>query len=1383
MEERRRRSHRRDKGQQINVSRVIITGFVAPLRHRVARRQRLHAFPNDDGPEPQAHFHVLHEIFEAQVDARPDAIAVVFGQEERTYAELERRANRIAWHLRARGVRRGSLVAMLLPRSVDAYAGLLGILKAGAAYVPLDPEYPKDRVAYVLKDSGAVALLTTADLAGRHTEFGGAVVRMDADRAAIDAESPTRLLHNLVGVGPRDLCYVIYTSGSTGRPKGVMIEHRSACHLVCAEGEIFRVQPTDRVYQGFSLCFDASVEEVWLAFHAGATLVAATPEMAHAGPDLSRMLSDAGVTVLSCVPTLLSMLDEDVPTVRLLILGGEACPERLVERWARPGRRLVNTYGPTEATVIATYADLHPGKPVTIGRAVPGYRVHVLDDALRPVPPGVVGEICIGGVGVARGYVGLPEPTRERFVADPFAPASDSDARMYRTGDVGRLDDEGNIKFHGRSDSQVKLRGFRVELSEVESALMQVEGVLSAACTVREDAPGVQQLVGYVVPSNGDLDEERLRSQLRNRLPAYMVPALIETVHDLPRLPSGKLDRASLPAPRAREAAPQSETRRPLTDTERRIAGVWEALFRPLPVSADDNFFLDLGGHSLLVARMVSLLRKAPQFARVSVGDVYEHPTIRSLAAALDAAALRVPVPATAESPVAAPTKARDPRERRRHFLAGALQSVGLYLVFGFGALRWVTPYLVFCIMQLQGFPAIESIAWAAGITMVMFPAMFLFAVATKWLVLGRIRAGRYPLWGNYHLRWWFVQNLVGALHVDHLDGTPLMGFIYRLLGARIGKDVHLETHDLAAFDLISIGDGTSVDEHVSMLGYTVEGGELVVGPVRVGRRCFLGARSVVRENTVMEDDARLEDQSLLPRGSRIPQGETWAGSPARRVAGPRSLPAPPVRGSLQRAAILGAYVVLVTVFPILALSAFVPGVAILMQIDLYAHPFLYLAAAPVVGASFVLVLTTGTVLLKRLLIGRVRAGTYPLHGGFYMRKWIIDQLLALSLEVAGGLHATLYLAPWYRALGAKLGRFVELSTATSMTPDMLEIDDGGTVADEASLGAARIERGWLTLAPTRLGRRAFVGNGAVVPQGTTLGDDSLVGVVSIAPTDPEQAARPGAAWLGSPPIALPRRQQSTPFPEQTTYCPTRKLRLQRGAFEILRVTLPPAGFILVMTTVVTATLELWSRFGPVAALLVLPLLYEVCCAVLALGVAAAKWAIMGRFRPFEHPQWSWYVWRLEFVNALYEFMITPLALNPLQGTPFLPWYYRLLGARIGRRTYFHTTGLIEFDLVEVGDEAVLNEDSVLQAHLFEDRILKASWMRIGRGCEVGAGSVVLYDTEMEDGSRLDALSLLMKGERLPAGTMWAGSPATWRPATETTSSGSSGSPPSTSPG
>ena len=714
-----------------------------------------------------------------------------------------------------------------------------------------------------------------------------------------------------------------------------------------------------------------------------------------------------------------------------------------------------------------------------------------------------------------------------------------------------------------------------------------------------------------------------------------------------------------------------------------------------------------------------------------------------------------------AQKPPAATPEGCRPGEQQRHFIGGLVQTAALYFAFGFRASEWVTPYLVYFLLAADGRSNLERVTGAAVSTMVVFPLLAIIAVAAKWLLIGRIRPGRYPLWGVYYLRWWFVQNLISALPLQFLAGTPLLPFIYRLLGARIGRDVHIGTYHLAAFDLISIGEGASIDEAAWLLGSTVRNRELVIAPVHIGRGCFVGTGSVLREDTVMEDGARLEDLSLLPTGGRILRDETWGGSPAHRVTSPKVVHrARPVRGPWRRVATAALYAVLLLVIPVLHLGAFLPGVAILTHIDLYAQPLLYLAALPVAGACFVFVLTASLVLFKWLLVGRVRAGTYPVHGSFYIRKWIVDQLLTLSLDVVGSLHATLYLPLWYRAMGARLGRFVELSTATSMTPDLLDIGDGCTIADEASLGAARIEGGWLTLAPTRLGRRVFVGNSAVIPPGTSLGEESLVGVLSMAPNDLDQAAERGASWLGSPPIRLPRRQASALFPEQKRFCPSRKLCLLRGAVEMLRISFPPAGFIFVTTTVVASAIELWDRLGPSRALMLLPLVYGVSCIGVALAVVLAKWTIMGRFRPFERPLWSQFVWRLEFVNALYEFMVTPLMLDALQGTPLLPWYFRLLGARIGRRTYFHTTGIIEFDLVEVGDEAVVNDDSVLQSHLFEDRVLKASALRIGRRCEVGAVSVILYDSQMEDGAQLDALSLLMKGERLPAGTAWAGSPA-----------------------
>src|SRR6266571_8315905 len=452
--------------------------------------------PRTRPAEEAGRFKLLHEFFEAQADARPQAIALIIEGRRITYSELEQQANRLARYLHKQRVGPGSIVAILLPRSLNAYTAILGTIKAGAAYLPLDPEHPADRISYILRDSRVETLLTTASLASHHPGFHGCVIVVDADAGSIRSETHTRFPTGEIELGPGDLCYVIYTSGSTGRPKGVQVGHRSVCNLVEAEAQVFQLAPEDRVCQIASLSFDLSVEEIWLAFQAGASLVPAPHELSHGGPDLSKFLTEHQVTVLSCVPTLLSMLDEEIPSLHLLILGGEVCPENLVGRWARPGRRMVNTYGPTETTVTATHADLTPGKPVTIGRPLPGYLIRLLDTNLKPVPEGAIGEICIGGIGVAQGYVGRPEKTRARFIRDPYT-QDEVESRLYRTGDLGRFDAEGNLEFIGREDSQVKLWGFRIELAEIESVMMEHERVLSAACTVREDTPGLKQLVGY----------------------------------------------------------------------------------------------------------------------------------------------------------------------------------------------------------------------------------------------------------------------------------------------------------------------------------------------------------------------------------------------------------------------------------------------------------------------------------------------------------------------------------------------------------------------------------------------------------------------------------------------------------------------------------------------------------------------------------------------------------------------------------------------------------------------------------------------------------------------------------------------------------------------
>lgn len=1310
---------------------------------------------------------LLHEIFERTSAAYPDNVAVSCGGLGLTYSEVDRRANRLARLLRAGGVRKGDHVGLHLPRSAEVYVALLAILKAGAAYVPLDPDYPADRVGFILEDCQAHSLITTTSNATRHASFSGRVIALDAPECGLDDESATPLPAPECGLTPADVCYVIYTSGTTGRPKGVQIEHRNACHLVHAEQQIFDVGPDDRVYQGFSIAFDASVEEVWLAFSTGATLVVGTKEMAQAGPELARRLTSEMVSVFSTVPTLLALIEDDLPTVRILILGGEQCPQDLVTRWARPGRRMVNTYGPTEATVIATYADCVPGRPVTIGRAVPGYSVHLLDDRMRPVPEGAEGELYIGGPGVARGYVGLPALTAEKFVDDPFALAGETGARLYRSGDLGRWNSSGEIEFLGRIDSQVKLRGFRIELSEIESVLMGVPAVQACAVALREDVPGLPQLVAYVVPKGGvRVDTRTLRESLRGRLPAYMLPSRFETIDALPTLPSGKVDRRSLPTPRTSLiedfAAPEPEFD---TELERKLATAWNRLFSPLSVSPQDDFFLDLGGHSLLAARLVSELRADPELRELSVLDLYSHPTIERLAAKIERdRANRVE---EAENGSIAPEPTGIARFRscsnRAFALCGLAQFIGLYFVLGFFSLQWLGPYLTYTWLIEHDFTLVKAILGSLMMLLGLYPVMLGVSVAVKWVVLGRIKPGEYPLWGVQYFRWWFVNAIQSSVPVEYMAGTPLLNWYYRALGARIGSNVYLGSSGLSAFDLVSVGDDSCIGCETDFSGYTVEDGFMKVGRITIGRGCFVGNRSVIRENTVIEDGAKLEDLSFLPRGGRIPAGERWSGSPARRIArraswkgvseGNRPTP-------WRRAAFGALHGFGLLLFPVMVIAAIFPGIIVMNELGGRGQGYWYLCVTPLVALSFVILLCLEIAVVKKLLLGKVVAEKYDVHSGFYVRKWFVDQLMELSLDVLGPLYATIYLAPWYRLLGAKLGRRAEVSTASFISPDLLTVCDEGFIADAVSLGAARVEDGRVTLAEVHVGVRAFVGNSALLPPGAVVGDNGLIGCLSTPPATIPGASTAGTAWLGSPAVFLPQRQESTAFGSELTYNPTRKLQLQRAAIEFCRVILPSTCFLIFTSLLLSVSLEIRDDLSAISQFLLFPVLYGGFGVAAALTVVVFKWALMGRYRPADHPLWSTFVWKTELVTSMYENLARLFLVDELEGTPFLGVYLRMLGMKVGKRVFLNSAEFTEFDLVEIGDDVAINEGCTIQTHLFEDRVMKVSTVRVEAKCSVGAQSVVLYDTLMEEGSSLNSLSLLMKGEILPAWTRWEGSPA-----------------------
>jgi amino acid adenylation domain-containing protein len=586
----------------------------------------------------------IHELFEAQAERTPSAIAVMSEQASLTYAELNQRANQLAHYLRAQQVGADDRVAICAERSLEMLIAFLGVLKAGAAYVPIDPAYPPERRAYMLRDAQAQVILTQAHLATGLPDFRTHVVRLDADWATI-AQQPTANLPRQIT--PANLAYVIYTSGSTGNPKGVMITHQGLVNHSTAIADLGALQPGDRVLQFSSLSFDIAVEELFPSLMRGCTIVLRT-EACLAVPHFVRFVAEHGITVLDLPTAFWHEIVNELPnlerfpdSVRLVIVGGEKALRSAYMAWSDlvgPKVRWLNTYGPTETTVTATVYD--PAATATdsslseipIGRPIANVATYVLDQHLNLQPIGVPGELYIGGAGVARGYLNRPDLTQEKFIPHPFG-----GDRLYKTGDLVRCLPDGNLEFLGRLDQQVKIRGFRIELGEIEAVLNQHPQVRDAVVTARTEPSG-QQLVAYVVPHASAESPEPapivslLRQFLRDRLPDYMLPTAIVPLPVLPLTPNGKVDRRALPAPDL-TATNQRPFVAPRNAIERQLVELWQSLLGVQSISITDNFF-DLGGHSLLAVRLWSKIE--PLFGReLPLATLYQAPTIEQLAASL----------------------------------------------------------------------------------------------------------------------------------------------------------------------------------------------------------------------------------------------------------------------------------------------------------------------------------------------------------------------------------------------------------------------------------------------------------------------------------------------------------------------------------------------------------------------------------------------------------------------------------------------------------------------------------------------------------------------------------------------------------------------------
>ena len=1305
----------------------------------------------------------LHEFFEMQVDSSPDEIALIFKKTRVSYKELEDQANQLARYIKQKGVGPGDLVGIYLERSVRHIIAILAVLKTGAGYVPIDTSYPKERVLSILDDSKPELVvseeLAEQDLSKLPRET---LILMDADAEKVSKQQTERLTCEETGVKPDDIAYVIYTSGTTGRPKGVVTEHLSVVNFVRSFNMICGVTKYDRVYHGFSVGFDGSIEEMWLAFSNGASLVVGTKDIVHLGNEVAKLLVREKVTVFSTVPTLLSLIAEQLPTVKLLIVSGEQCSRNLVDKWACEKRRMLNVYGPTETTVNATVFECVSGEPVTIGKPLPTYDICILDEKLSPVGSGKQGELYIGGRGVAREYLNQPKKTMEKFVNISVADKSPP-VRLFRTGDMVRMNDRDELLFLGRVDTQIKIRGYRVELEEIEAVLMELPEIRSSVVAV-VDSKGEKELAAYIILKNNVtvVAQDNVLEYLKAKLPVYMVPKYLEEVTEFPVLSSGKIDRKKLPKPQNPLIRTDRKIIKPSNKLEVIIAGVWEKVFKISPVSVDDDFFLDLGGYSLLAAQVVSLLRNEWKIQEAAVQDVYLYPTIRKFAEQLKSLGYDLKRKKSYKKQ-GNEKKETDKNTKKvsvfTRWCCNFMQIVSIYLFYGLFSIPGVVIVTTFLGFMKGAVSIVVVVKIWLLISFLIYPILLITSILVKWIVIGRYKPGKYPLWGWYYFRWWLATRIQSISGVSFLSGTPFMSLYYRLMGARVGSNCLIDTSQCAIYDLVKIGDDTCIGSETQILGCRIEDGMLLIGNITIGNRCFVGIHCSVGLNAEMGDDSSLDDMSLLVDEQSIGRGKGYKGSPSS-VCDVKTPDIDVERSDKRHPFLFGLIHLLLIEF----LGVFLFVLTVLPGIIIFYFLLKQFGLITALASVFITVQLSYiwfcycVVFLKTLILKQSKPGVYPTESIYFLRKWVVDILMETSRGLLHTLYTTIYLPPWLRLLGAKIGRCAEISTVSQVSPDLVLIDDESFFADGAIVGGRHFFRGHVEFSRNRIGHRSFVGNNAILPIGKDIGSNSLLGVLSSSPHE-EQTIPDGTEWLGSPSFKLPFRKKIQGFKDEVIYKPTLKLYILRYIIDGLRIIIPnlilAAGFGCFFLFIFNA----YGRIKMVNVYFLMPFVAFGIAVFSALCTVAVKWVFMGKIKPVIKPLWSVYVWFNELVNGTYETVGAP-ALAPLLGTPFYAYFLRLMGCRIGKYVFMGTTLFSEFDLVEVGDNAVLNSGVVVQNHLFEDRIMKSDYLTIEAGCSVGNMAIVLYDTKMQSGSTLGPLSLLMKGEILPKFTQWYGIPS-----------------------
>ena len=1247
----------------------------------------------------------------------PDAPALDDGEVQLTYAELISDIDESVEWLAARGIGRGDRIGIRMPSGNYAlYVAILATLAAGAAYVPVDADDPDERAELVFGEADVVGIIT--------------------ERGLHRAQGESRGWRAGAPLG-RDDAWIIFTSGSTGTPKGVAVTHRSAAAFVDAEAQMFLqsnpIGPGDRVLAGLSVAFDASCEEMWLAWRHGACLVPAPRALVRSGMDLGPWLVSRDITVVSTVPTLAALWPaEALEAVRLLIFGGETCPPELAERLAVDGREVWNTYGPTEATVVACAARLEGAAPVSIGVPLLGWDLAVVDKDAQPVRTGEVGELVIGGVGLAR-YLD-PAKDAEKYAMMPTLGWS----RAYRSGDLVRLEPDG-LYFVGRADDQVKVGGRRIELGEVDAALVNLPGVSGGAAAVRKTASGTPLLVGYIASADPSFDIGKARAALADTLPAALVPRLV-LVDELPTRTSGKVDRNALPWP----VAGSTEEEPDLGGTLGWLAGLWREVLAA-PIDGPEADFHALGGGSLSAAQLVAAMRH--RYPQVTVADLYDHPRLGSLAGYLD----ELDPPPAVETRVVKPT----PR------LTQAVQvAVSLPLATLTG-LQWVVwlALLNNVVAQLHRLPWLVPVNWwfvGVGFLLFITPVgrMSTAALCAR-ILLGGLQPGTYRRGGSVHLRVWVAERLAEASGAENQAGAPWLVYYARMLGNKVGKGVDLHSAPPVT-GMLRLGHRCSIEPEVDLSGHWIDGDHFHVGPITVGNDASIGARTTLLPGAVVGKNADVAPGSGVV--NKVKNGQYWKGSPAVK-SGKARHPWPehrPPRAPFW-VAVYGVTSVLLGGLPLLALGVglAVIGWAVRDSASLTDAAVSAAVWTPAATLAAIFTYTALTVVGVRLLSMWMPEGYHPVRSRVGWQLWATERLMDAARNYLFPIYASLLTPWWLRMLGAKVGRGTEISTAL-LVPKFTVVEDGAFLADDTMVASYELGGGWIHVAKATIGKRAFLGNSGITQPGRRVPDDGLVAVLSATP----HKAKAGSSWLGSPPVRL--RRKTTAADVLRTFHPSPRLKILRAMVETCRL-IPMIVTFAVGVAVLFAVQWLATEIGWGWAAAASGVVLLAAGAFAGVVAVVAKWLVVGRITAIEHPLWSSFVWRNEVSDTFVETVAAPWFARAASGTPVMNLWLRALGAKIGRGVWCETYWLPEADLVTLEKGATVNRGCVVQTHLFHDRIMRMDTVVLEEGSTLGTHCVALPAARIGAGATVGPASLVMRGDEVPPSTRWQGNPiAPW---------------------